>query len=180
METGIAKRYAQALFMIAEETGRKEAFAKDLDFVTDTIDGHKDLKALFYGAQFSHMDKKAVTTKIFSNEVAKEVLNFVLLLVEKSRYAYLPDIRSAYHHIYDEDAGIQDVTVYAPYPLTEEEKEQIRARVREHDGQEIRIKEVADPSLIAGVRIQIKDTIIDGSVKSRLEQMRKQLVENRK
>lgn len=178
--SGVAKRYAQALFMVAEETQRIDAIAEELDRALETIEQHNDLKQLFYGVQFSQMDKKLVLERIFKEDLSRDVLNFILLLIEKSRYAILPDIRSAYHALRDEHNGILDVTVFSAFPLSEEKQEEIRQALGVREGKTIRLHIKEDPSLLAGIRVQIGDTIIDGSAKARLEKLRKELLNNRK
>lgn len=178
--SGVAKRYAQALFMVAEESQRIDAVAEELDRAWETIERQADLKQLFYGVQFSQMDKKVIMKKIFKDDLSRDVLNFLLLLIEKSRYAFLPDIRTAYHALRDQHLGIHDVTVYSAFPLTEEKQEDIRKALGQTEGKIIRLNVKEDASLLAGIRVQIGDTIIDGSAKARLEKMRKQLLNNRK
>lgn len=175
-DAGVAKRYAQALFMLAEETANVDSIGKDLDVLTDTIYGNKDLQIVYTGVQFAHQSKKNVIMEIFKGNIDESVLNFALLLIEKSRTRYLADIRTAYHALLDKKNGIEDATVFTAYPLKEEESEAIAKALGSATGKTIRLKTVEDKSLIAGVRLQYGDRIIDGSAKARLESMRKRFI----
>lgn len=175
-DAGVAKRYAQALFMLAEETDGPEKIGKELDFLTDTIYGNKDLETVYTGVQFANQSKKNVVIQLFKGQVSENVLNFALLLIEKSRPGYLADIRTCYHALLDEKNGIADATIYTAYPLNEETSQAIAEALGQATGKTIRLKTVEDKSLLAGVRLQYGDRIIDGSAKARLESMRKRLI----
>lgn len=175
-DAGVAKRYAQALFMLADETGSVDEIGKDLDLACDTIYGNEELKAVYTGVQFANISKKEVINKIFKGELNSSVLNFLLLLVEKMRTSYLEDIKLAYHRLLDEKNGIEDATLFTAYPLKDNDAQAIAQALGESVGKTIRLKTVEDPSLLAGVRLQYGDRIIDGSAKARLESMRKRLM----
>lgn len=175
-DAGVAKRYAQALFMLAEETGSVDEIGKNLDLAAATIYGNEELKAVFTGVQFANVSKKEVLTKIFKDKLNGNVLNFLLLLVEKMRTAYLEDIKVAYHQLMDEKNGIEDATLFTAYPLKDEDAQAIAEALGKSVGKTIRLKTVEDPSLLAGVKLQYGDRIIDGTAKARLESMRKRLM----
>lgn len=175
-DAGVAKRYAQALFMLAEETASIDKYGQDLGMVCEVIDSNAELKNVYTGVQFANMSKKNVVTEIFKNDIDGNVLNFVLLLVDKMRAQYIFDIYKEYMHLVDEKNGIADATVYTAYPLKESDLDAIAKSLGEAVGKTIRLKEVEDKSLLAGVKLQYGDRIIDGSAKARLESMRKRLV----
>ncbi|MDO4280193.1 MAG: F0F1 ATP synthase subunit delta [Peptococcaceae bacterium] len=175
-DAGVAKRYAQALFMLADENQKVDQFAKDLDLVNETIASNEDLSQVFTGIQFSLSGKKKAITEIFKNQVDGNVVNFLMVLIEKGRAGYLSDITASYHKLLDERNGIADATVTTAFPLKEEEAQQIAVALGKSVGKTIRLKVVVDPALVCGVRLQYGDKIIDGSVEARLESMRKRLM----
>ena len=175
-DAGVAKRYAQALFMLADESQNVDKIAQDLDLVCDTIYGNAELEEAFTGVQYSMRGKKNAIVEIFKNDVDQAVVNFLLLLIEKGRSGYLADIHTAYKALVDEKNGIADATATSAFPLSEEDTNKIAQALGKRVGKTIRLKVDVDPSLIAGVRLQYGDTIIDGSVEARLESMRKRLI----
>ena len=175
-DAGVAKRYAQALFMLADESQNVDKIAQDLDLVCSTIYGNAELEEAFTGVQYSMRGKKNAIVEIFKNDVDQVVLNFLLLLIEKGRSGYLADIHTAYKALEDEKNGIADATVTSAFPLSEEDSNKIAKALEKRVGKTIRLKVVVDPDLIAGVRLQYGDKIIDGSVEARLESMRKRLI----
>lgn len=175
-DAGVAKRYAQALFMLADESQNVDKIGNDLRLACDTITGNAELAQTYTGAQFSLAGKRGAITKIFQNQVDPRVLNFLLLLIEKHRTTYLADITEAYFKLDDEKKGIIDATATSAYPLKEDDAKNIALTLGKRLGKTVRLKVVVDPSIVAGVKLQYGDKIIDGSVHSRLESMRKRLM----
>ena len=175
-DAGVAKRYAQALFMLAEESQNVDKIEKDFDYACETIFGNAELEDAFTGVQYSMRGKKNAIVEIFKKDIDQSVLNFLLLLIEKGRSGYLADIHMAFKALIDEKNGIADATVTSAYALSEEDTNKIAKALEKRVGKTIRLKVVVDPSLIAGVRLQYGDKIIDGSVEARLESMRKRLM----
>lgn len=175
-DAGVAKRYAQALFMLACESQQVDKIGQNLDSACQTIFGNEELNQVFSGIQYSMSGKKNAITEIFKNEIDHSVLNFLLLLIEKNRAGYLADIQTAYHALQDEKNGIVDATLTTAFPLKDEDVDKIAQALGKKVGKTIRLKVVVDPALVAGVRLQYGDRIIDGSVEARLESMRKRLM----
>ena len=88
----------------------------------------------------------------------------------------MADITEAYFKLDDEKKGIIDATATSAYPLKEDDAKNIALALGKRLGKTVRLKVVVDPSIVAGVKLQYGDKIIDGSVQSRLESMRKRLM----
>lgn len=175
-DAGVAKRYAQALFMLADESQNVDKIGQDLAYACETIDGNAELKQAYTGVQFSMAGKKNAIAKVFRDQVDKIVVNFLQVLIEKGRTGYLSDIQKAYAKLLDDRNGIADATVTSAFPLKEEEAKNIALALGKAVGKTIRLEVVVDPSLVAGVRLKYGDKIIDGSVEARLASMRKRLM----
>ena len=171
-DAGVAKRYAQALFMLADESQNVDKIGQDLAFACETIYGNAELEQAYTGVQFSMRGKKNAIAKVFQGQIDQIVVNFLQVLIEKGRTGYLADIQKAYGKLLDERNGIADATVTSAYPLKEEDAKNIGKAV----GKTIRLEVVVDPSLVAGVKLKYGDKIIDGSVEARLASMRKRLM----
>lgn len=175
-DAGVAKRYAQALFMLADESQNVDKIGQDLALACETIEGNAELKEAYNGVQFSMSGKKKAIAEIFKDQVDRIVINFLQVLIEKGRTGYLADIQKAYSKLVDERNGIADATVTSAYPLKEEDAKNIALALGKAVGKTIRLEVVVDPSLVAGVRLKYGDKIIDGSVEARLASMRKRLM----
>ena len=124
-DAGVAKRYAQALFMLADESQNVDKIGQDLAYACETIDGNAELKQAYTGVQFSMAGKKNAIAKVFQDQVDKIVVNFLQVLIEKGRTGYLSDIQKAYAKLLDDRNGIADATVTSAFPLKEEEAKNI-------------------------------------------------------
>lgn len=173
----IARRYAQALADLSESIEEMEALGRDLEQATQTIYEHDQLRLVYTGVQFGNVEKKRVVTAIFKDAVRPEILNFLLLLVDKMRSAYLADIAAAYRALVDEAKGVEDATVYSAYPLSEEDTERIADALGQALGKTIRLKAEVDEDLLAGLRVRYGDYVIDGSARAQLEGLRKKMTQ---
>lgn len=171
----IARRYAHALIDLSDSVEEMEALGKELDQVTQTIYQHEGLLQVYTGVQFAHVEKKRVITEIFKDQVRPEILNFLLLLVDKMRSAYLADITAAYRVLVDEAKGVKDATVYSAFPLEDGDVERIAQALSDALGKTIRLKAEVDESLLAGLRVRYGDYVIDGSAQAQLEGLRQTL-----
>ena len=172
-DAGVAKRYAQALFMLADESQNVDKIGQDLAFACETIYGNAELEQAYTGVQFSMRGKKNAIAKVFQGQIDQIVVNFLQVLIEKGRTGYLADIQKAYGKLLDERNGIADATVTS---LKEEDAKNIALALGKAVGKTIRLEVVVDPSLVAGVKLKYGDKIIDGSVEARLASMRKRLM----
>ena len=175
-DAGVAKRYAQALFMLADESQNVDKIGQDLAFACETIYGNAELEQAYTGVQFSMRGKKNAIAKVFQGQIDQIVVNFLQVLIEKGRTGYLADIQKAYGKLLDERNGIADATVTSAYPLKEKDAKNIALALGKAVGKTIRLEVVVDPSLVAGVKLKYGDKIIDGSVEARLASMRKRLM----
>ena len=166
-DAGVGKGYAQALFMLADDSQNVDKIGQDLAYACETIDGNAELKQAYTGVQFSMAGKKNAIAKVFQDQVDKIVVNFLQVLIEKGRTGYLSDIQKAYAKLLDDRNGIADATVTSAFPLKEEEAKNIALALGKAVGKTIRLEVVVDPSLVAGVRLKYGDKIIDGSVEAR-------------
>lgn len=171
----VAKRYAQALALLAENLEDMQEIGRELDFACDTIYGNDELRTIYTGVQFANTDKKNVIRNIFTDSLSENMLHFLLLLVDKMRPAYLADIRTAYHALLDEANGVADATVYSAFALSDDEVKALTEALSKATDKSIRLHTEVDPGLLAGLRIRYGDYVIDGSAKARLEQLREKL-----
>lgn len=176
-DSRVAKRYAQALALLTDGLEQMESFGEDLDLVCETIYGNEQLREVYTGVQFANADKKQIVQDLFADHVNKDVLHFLLLLVDKMRPAYLADIRLAYHALIDDVKGIADATVYSAYDLSDEEVEDLSRALSQATGKIIRLHAEIEPELLSGIRIRYGDYVIDGSAKAKLETLRKKLMQ---
>lgn len=170
LDERIAKRYAKALFELAEENDELDNVSMALKTVINTLEANSDLKKLFMEGVYVATELKNATDEIFSS-LSPLVKNFLGLLIEKRRTNVVYEIKDSYDALLDEKRGFGDAFVVSAFPLSEEECEKIKAHLEAEFQRKMRLSVEVDKSLIAGVRIQYKDYVMDTSYKAKLERL---------
>ena len=169
------KRYAQAAFKLALEKAELDSWQASLRKIADIITDEK-LVALLENPKLPFEAKKALLEARLG-EINPLALNLAYLLVHKDRLGIAGDISLQYDRLLDTHYGIEHVEVITALPLGDEDRERISSRFREITGHKVIIDAQVDPSIMGGIRARIGDTLIDGSIRNRLQALRKSLVE---
>jgi F-type H+-transporting ATPase subunit delta len=167
------KRYAQAVFELAQEGGHLDVWSADLEAVDGAV-GDDGFKAFL-----KHADVPAEVKFKAIGEVLPEVhpliRNLVDLLVANGLVDLVHEVRETYGVLLDEHLGRQRVQVISAISLDPQELEQITQFVSNLTGKEVVVSTQVDESILGGVVIQIGDQLLDGSTRSRLDALRGRL-----
>lgn len=165
----IARRYAKALIQIAVGQGLVEQYYTELQKYSRILDSNFDAMALLSDPGIQ-MDVKRALVKdlVVQLEISKTIGDFILLLLDKKRLIFLPQITSSYRTLGDEAAGILRSTITSALPLTEIQVSEMRSALEKTTGKKIILEVATDPSLIGGVVTQIGDKVLDGSIRTQL------------
>jgi F-type H+-transporting ATPase subunit delta len=174
----IAKRYAKALFEIAEETKNLEKITNDVVFIDSLIRSSRELQLFLKSPIIKEDKKREVLKEIFSDSRVDPVtLKFIMLLVEKKREDILHDIVKVYQQIYDEKMGIVSAEVVTAVEVGERLKKKIEQKILELTGaKKVKASYRVDPSIIGGIVIRVGDTVYDASIRRRIQLLREQLI----
>jgi len=170
-----ARRYAQAVFQIAKANNNLDEWAKDLKRISeiakdqDVIDIIENPKVLF--------DQKAALIKQKLGKASDLVLNLCYLLIMKGKFKNAGQIADEYEALLDEHKGIKHALVTTAVPVDEAEKAKIAAQLEKITGKKVSVKLQVNPAILGGIIARIEDTQIDGSVRNKLELLRKDLVQ---
>lgn len=169
------KRYARAAFELALERGELESWLTGLERISDLAQEKKLVMAL-ESPRLSFTAKKTLIAERLG-DVNPLVLNLACLLVRKNRLNIAADIVKQFQKLWDAHHGIERVEVVTALPLDEKDKEMISNHLSSSIGRTVVIDAQTDSSLIGGIKVRIRDTIIDGSVRNSLQALRKSLAE---
>jgi len=169
------KRYAQAAFKLALEKGELDSWQASLRKIAD-ITTDEGLVALLENPKLSFETKKALLAELLG-KINPLALNLAYLLVHKGRLGIAGDISQQYDRLLDTHYGIEHVAVVTALPLDDDDRGRISSRFGEIIEHKVVIDAQVDPSIVGGIKAKIGDTLIDGSVKSKLGALRKSLVE---
>jgi F-type H+-transporting ATPase subunit delta len=171
------KRYAQAAFELALEKKELEGWQAGLKRMAE-LSGNEELMALLQSPRVPFSAKEDLLRKQLG-EVHPLVSNLALLLVNKGIFRLTGDIFEQFNDLLDQYQGIERAKVTAAVPLSDEDKESISSRLGKYVDRKVAIDAQVDASLIGGFIARVGDVLIDGSIRQRLERLKKSLIEVR-
>jgi len=174
--SNIAQRYANALFELAKEQGNFDDYKNDLALVSDIFSSSRDLEQFIAHPVVPQDEKKAVIEEIFAKHVSANVINFLKLLIDKNRLMYLHSIKNVFNDLYRKHCNVMVAEVISAIELSDENKQRIVQKLENIYNKSIELHSYVDSSIIAGLILKIDDKTIDGSVKSQIETMKKQII----
>lgn len=176
MNSAISKRYAKALFDLAIQDKLLDQTRTRLEELTETLTHHSDLSDICLNPMFSREEHWQVMEKIMGRlNCSQLVVRFVNLLVIKHRLVYLPEITRHFAELVDEKQGRERVRVQSPREMSDEDRAKLKAKLQETLGCEVALSIQHRPDLIAGISIQVGSQVFDGSVRGRLDELRRTL-----
>lgn len=173
----VAKRYARALFELANEQHQVELVEEQLTQAVQVLTENQELNKLLVLPNVQVSVKQNIVKLVLSGQ-SDTVVNTILLLIEKGRESLLTHVLQAYVKIANEALGLAEATVYTPYPLSEADALRVTEQFSQLTGKAIRISNVIDRSLIGGMQVRIGDRVYDGSLSGKLQRLSKSLQQN--
>jgi len=172
----IARRYAKALFDLAVEAGRVDAWAQGLAGLKQAVDGSPELKQLLQSPVYTKEQRQGIAARI-AEALALEPhpASLLALLAERNRLAYLAGVADTFSRLADEKMGRVRARVTSAVPLDEQAVAAIAERLAGGARGQVIVERVLDPGLLGGVVAQVGSLVYDGSLRSQLEDLRRTL-----
>ncbi len=172
-----AKNYSKALVeMVRDNVISFEDLSKDLATVSEILETSQDLRLTLENPTVSEAVKSQIVEEVFKNEVHPQVVNFLMVLIDKNRFSEFPQIKADYEIKLDDVNKIQSVEITSAVELSEEYRERILQKLSEKLQKNIRPNWKVDENIIAGLIYRINDNVIDTSIKSKLDKLNKNLM----
>ena len=168
-----AKRYAQAIFAIAQEKNQVDLWNLELWAMVDKL-SNDELRAVLSQASIPMSTKVGIVREVFG-DASELAQNLLCLLVERGRLGLLPEIRRQYSRRLDEYHGREQVQVVSAVPLDAKTQEEVSKLLHEIVKKEVVLDNRVDPDILGGLVIQVGDKLIDGSVRGRLHDLRQEM-----
>ena len=174
--SAISRRYAKALILIGKEDGQAETYREQLDTIVDLLNKEQMLEQAVCNPLYNASSRRNVLSAVVDKmELSKVIKSFLLLLFDKGRINFLRDVSSYYNVLADELKGIVRADLTTATELTDETLEQIRNSLSTMIGKDVSLETKQDATLIGGVVTRIGDLVLDGSIKTQLQNMRESL-----
>jgi F-type H+-transporting ATPase subunit delta len=172
-----SSRYAKAIFELGNEEKSLDRITAELKSVADAVASSSELRAVLSNPSVNPVARKAIMAEMVSRAgVSPIVRNTVLLITDARRADLLPEIVDALTQLADERAGKIRAEVTSAAPLSEAQYARLTTALEKLTGRKISLARKVDATLIGGVVTRIGDKVYDGSVKSRLAELRQSLM----
>jgi F-type H+-transporting ATPase subunit delta len=168
---GVAKRYAQAVFDIASESGTHEQWLADLTTLAEVADD-RVAGEFFTGPNASDVLKRRAFDQFLPRPEQQLARNLAYMLIQRQRFDIVPDMLEVYRDMLLESQGIAIADVTTAVEMTPSERASVERQLSALVGKRIELRARVDPDLIGGIVARIGDQLIDGSVISQLRDMR--------
>ena len=167
--------YATALFEAAGDTGLQEQIRDESHQLLDIFREEPDFHRFFCMPGIPADEKKEVLANVLEGKISRELLNFLCILVDKGLVRRFELMVRAYDALMDEAHGIAAGKVYSAVPLSDTQIQRLEEQTGKLIGENVRLDNRVDKSLIGGVRVQVAGKIFDASLKKKLEDMRSRM-----
>ena len=170
-----ARRYAEAAFEVAMRDNTVDAWRSELDSAAEIVAEERIGRALA-NPSIPLETRLATAEQTFGKLVGRQALNLIGLMLRRGRIEELPRLASEFRRLDDERRGITHATATSASALTADDVRALTQHLEQLTGGRVELDTQVDPSLLGGVVVRVGDRLIDGSVRSRLERLRNQLV----
>jgi F-type H+-transporting ATPase subunit delta len=170
----IATVYARSLFEVASEQDKLDLVREQLSEFADAVSETRELQVFLFSPYFSTEEKadgldRAVT------DVDPVVENFLKLLIEKHRMPVIFRIRAEYDRLWEEANKLLPVEITSAVELPEATVKQLGDRISEQTGRRVELSSSVRPEILGGIVVQVGNSVLDASIRNRLEQLRRQV-----
>jgi len=170
----IATVYARALFEVAKERGDLDEVREQIGQFADALDSERALQTFFFSPYFSTEEKKDGLHKAIDG-AADAVMNFLELLVEKHRMPAIFRIRRELDALWRKENQMLPVQLTSAIPLDEQTVADLGRTIGERTGRKVDVTASVNPDILGGIVLRVGNSILDASIRNRLESLRKQV-----
>lgn len=173
MATAAARRYARAVFELAQADGDTAEWSRRLAKIRELF-GDARVAAVLRNPTIPSERREALVATS-PHLLDQEATNLGRLLIEAGRIADAAAVEEEFHALVDEAEGRVRATVTTAVELAAHDRDRVAAELSKRLGKDVRVVVVVDPTVIGGMRLQYGDRVVDATVASRLEQLRRRL-----
>lgn len=172
MATAAAKRYAKAVFELAQATGQLDQWGSRLARVRELF-SDPQVAALLSNPTIATDQRESLV--IAPNLLDEPATNLARLLIEAGRIDEARDIEQEFQSLADEAAGRVRATLTTAIELERADRDRVERELSRRLGKAVRLSVVVDPRILGGLKLQYGDRVVDASVATRLQQLRRRL-----
>lgn len=172
----LARVYARSLFEVARERGLMEVLREQLAQFADALDSDRELRIFFFSPYFSSAEKQEALGRLLSG-ADEHFLNFLALLIENHRMPVIFRARREYERLWEEENRVLPVEITSAVELDERTAASVGERIGASTGRKVALATRVDPDILGGIVVRVGNSILDASIRNRLELLRKQVAQ---
>jgi F-type H+-transporting ATPase subunit delta len=170
----IAAVYARSLFEVAQEQNKLDTIREQLGLFADALSDNRELQVFFFSPYFSTTEKEDGLDRAVS-DADPILVNFLKLLIENHRTPVIFRVRRVVDELWQQENKLLPVTVTSAVALDQATVSQIGDRIAEQTGRKVELSAIVEPDILGGLVVRVGNSILDASIRNRLEQLRKQV-----
>ncbi len=172
----LAQVYGRSLFQVALEQGKLDELREQLGQFADAINDNHDLAVFFFSPYFSTKEKQDALERMLDG-ADPTLTNFLELLIENHRMPVIFRIRQEYERLWDEENRTLPVEITSAIALDEQTTASLGKTIGERAGRKVTLAARVDPDILGGIIIRVGNSILDASIRNRLEQLRRHVAQ---
>jgi F-type H+-transporting ATPase subunit delta len=172
----IAQVYARSLFEVASEQDKLDEIRDELAMFADALNDNRDLQVFLFSPYFSTEEKKDGLHKAVTGADAT-FENFLEALIERHRTPAIFRIRAQFDQLWEEKNRLLPVEVTSAIELDKETVASIGERIGQQTGRKVQLSSHVDPDILGGIVLRVGNSVLDASIRNRLNQLRKQVAQ---
>jgi F-type H+-transporting ATPase subunit delta len=170
----IATVYARSLFEVAKEQDKLDLVREQLGAFAEALAESRELQVFFFSPYFSTQEKEDGLDRAVT-DADPVVVNFLKLLIEKHRMPVLFRVRANYDAMWEEENKLLPVQITSAVELDKQTVKQIGDQISEQTGRKVDLSAEVEPDILGGIVVRVGNSVLDASIRNRLEQLRKQV-----
>ena len=170
----IAQVYARSLFEVAKDQDKLDLVRDQLGAFADALNETRDLQVFFFSPYFSTAEKEDGLDRVVS-DADPVILNFLKLLIEKHRMPVVFRIRATYDALWEDENKLLPVQITSAVELDQQIVSQLGDRIAEQTDRKVDLSSKVDPDILGGIVVRVGNSVLDASIRNRLENFRKQV-----
>ena len=172
----LAEGYARSLFEVAREQDALDALREQLGQFADALDSNRELAVFFFSPYFSTKEKQDALERIL-DDAAEMFMNFLRLLIENHRMPVIFRVRQQFERLWEQENQMLPVEITSAIALDQATTESLGRRIGERTKRKVRLAAHVDPDILGGIVLRVGNSILDASIRNRLEQLRRHVAQ---
>jgi F-type H+-transporting ATPase subunit delta len=172
----LAQVYSRALFEVGRERGKLAELREQLGQFADALASNRELSIFFFSPYFSSQEKQAALDRVLEG-AEEEFRNFLGLLIENHRMPVIFRLRQQFERLWEEENRTLPVEITSAIALDPDTTAELGRTIGERAGRTVKLAARVDPEILGGIIVRVGNSILDASIRTRLEQLRRHVAQ---